>query len=97
LNGDDVRLHRLLEDSPTATMWFGRHADCDIAARQIDCDEKGLSFHVARQRYFVPQCGEQHLMPALITIAVGRVLDWTDSQIASGLARYQRTARAICW
>ncbi len=97
LNGDDAQLHRLVDDGPTATMWFGRNADCDIAAKQIHCDEKGLSFQVAQQRYFVPECGEQHLLPALITIAVGRVLDWTDSQIATGLTRYQKKTRAICW
>ncbi len=97
LNGDDDDLRRLVNNGPTPSMWIGCDPDCDLVAKQIHCDEKGLSFHVAQQQYSVPGCGEQHLLPALITVAVGRVLGWTDCQIATGLTRYQSRARAVCW
>ncbi len=90
LPGDDPRLQKkALECCRGKIVWFGRGANCDVIASQVESRNGTLRFVVDGARIRVPVWGRHHLGCALAAFAVGRVLGLSAGQIAMALSDHQ--------
>jgi UDP-N-acetylmuramoyl-tripeptide--D-alanyl-D-alanine ligase len=89
LNGDDPLLRRAAQSCRARVIWFGRGADVDWQAEQVQSGGGRLRFRVADQAYEVPVWGRHHLTAALAAIAVGRLFDFDAEEIAAALAGFE--------
>jgi UDP-N-acetylmuramoyl-tripeptide--D-alanyl-D-alanine ligase len=89
LNGDDVQLRRLKPDYPRNLVWVGRGLDNDLVATHIHSSQGRLELLVDGQRFDVPLWGRHHVSTVLSAVAVGRLFDITDAEIARSLAEFE--------
>ncbi|HKD37955.1 MAG TPA: UDP-N-acetylmuramoyl-tripeptide--D-alanyl-D-alanine ligase, partial [Pirellulales bacterium] len=88
LNGDDPLLRRAAENFRARKVWIGRGPEVECQAQHIQSGGGRLQFRVARQAFEVPVWGRHHLTAALMAIAVGRLFDFQDREIATALAGF---------
>lgn len=89
LNGDDVELRRLGRRVPVPIVWFGRGADCDITATNIQSRNGQLALKIDGQTFTVPAWGRHHATSVLAAVAVGRAMGITAREMAEALAGFQ--------
>jgi UDP-N-acetylmuramoyl-tripeptide--D-alanyl-D-alanine ligase len=88
LNGDDPALRRMAENCRARIVWFGRGADLDLQAQQIESRNGRMRFRADGQRYELAVWGRHYLTSALAAIAVGRMFDFDAKEIAAALAGF---------
>lgn len=87
VNGDVPALCDYRKIAPNMIR-FGRGESCELRLTGYTGSPAGGEFEVNnRRRYQIPLLGEHNALNALAAIAVGRHMNLTDDQIASGLAR----------
>ena len=89
LNGDDARLRRIAERSRAVVEWFGRGANCDVMATDVQSADGRLNFTVDGQRFTIPVWGRHHLTSALAAVAIGRAFGMSVSEISRALSDFQ--------
>jgi UDP-N-acetylmuramoyl-tripeptide--D-alanyl-D-alanine ligase len=89
LNGDDLWLREVANQTSARIVWVGRGADCDLIAIDVHAANGELRFKVAAQQYRVPVWGRHQLTAALAAIAVGLEFGMSHAEIAAALADFQ--------
>ena len=95
LAGDDPQLRRAAAGHGRRTIWFGRSADCDACPEHVAHHDGLLSFVLDGSRFEVPVWGRHHLGAALAAVAVARIFELDDDEIAAGLRQF-RPLRGRC-
>ena len=87
--GDDPWLRRMARRSAATITWVGCAAGCDVQATDVCCEGGEMRFRVAGCQFSVPVWGRHHLISALATVAVGRIMGFDYEQIAAALKQFQ--------
>lgn len=85
---DDPTLRRLAEQCPAPVTWFGRGADCDVAATDVRSSQGRLDFSVDGCEFSLPVWGRHHLSAALAAVAVARLMGLALEEAAQALAGF---------
>jgi len=72
LNGDDRRLVSGAVKRGLRTILFGMSPKCDVRARNIDVSEKGVTFTVDKEEYFLTMPGRHFIYCALPAIFIAK-------------------------
>lgn len=89
LNGDDALVRRLAGRAACRVIFVGEQSENDLVARWVRVENGWLRFHVDNAEFHVPVVGRHHLTAAMVCVAVGREVDMSDEEIASGLSRFE--------
>jgi UDP-N-acetylmuramoyl-tripeptide--D-alanyl-D-alanine ligase len=96
--GDDPWLRGVARGCRAGITWVGTSADCDLLATDVSNNQGRLRFRVtvggssgrpSDCRFCVPVWGRHHLTPALIALAVGRMMGFDLEEMAEALADFQ--------
>jgi UDP-N-acetylmuramoyl-tripeptide--D-alanyl-D-alanine ligase len=93
LNGDDPLLRRAVQNCRRRIIWIGSGPEVDCQAEHVRCNEGRLRFDVAGQAFDVSVWGRHHLTSALAAIAVGRLFDFGDAEIAAALTGFEAVSQ----
>ena len=72
LNGDDRRLVKGAEERGLKSIFFGTSPKCDVRARNINVSEKGVTFFVDEEEYFLTMPGRHFIYCALPAIHIAK-------------------------
>ena len=92
LVSEDKWQQRVAGRSKAPVVWVGRTAAADISASWISSRDGWLRFYVGQETCHIPVWGRHHLIPALSSVAVGRIVGLTDRQISEALLHYEPPA-----
>ena len=86
LNGDDRRLVKGAAERGLRTVFFGTSPKCDVRARNINVTEKGVTFTVDGQEYFLTMPGRHFVYCALPAIYVAKRCGIGDKAIQKAIS-----------
>ena len=89
LPGDDPRIREIAAGLDLDVSWFGRVAECDVAATHVQYCDGCLRFRACGQLFCVPVWGRHFLDAALAAIAVAVLFGRDLPAIADALAEFQ--------
>jgi UDP-N-acetylmuramoyl-tripeptide--D-alanyl-D-alanine ligase len=89
LPGDDARIRALAAQWNLNITWFGRSAECDVAATQVSCINGLLRFRACGHSFCVAVAGRHNLDAALAAIAVAALFGRDLAEVASALADFK--------
>ncbi|QDT27111.1 UDP-N-acetylmuramoyl-tripeptide--D-alanyl-D-alanine ligase MurF [Gimesia panareensis] len=89
VNGDDRYADFLVSRSPAPAFRVGLSDDNDLRAAGVHRGESGLTFHVEGTEFVIPVVGKHFVYPALIAIAVGKILGLTSQELSDSLRAFQ--------
>ncbi|MCL2218523.1 MAG: UDP-N-acetylmuramoyl-tripeptide--D-alanyl-D-alanine ligase [Chitinispirillia bacterium] len=86
LNGDDRRLVQGAAERKLKTVLFGTSSGCDIRATKINVSEKGVSFCVDGEEYFLSMPGRHFIYCALPAIYIAKRCGVDDAAIKKAIS-----------
>lgn len=89
VNGDDRYAEFLISRSPAPAFRVGLSDDNDLRAVGVHQGESGLTFQVEGTEFVVPVVGQHFVYPALIAIAIGKILGLTSQELAESLRAFE--------
>jgi UDP-N-acetylmuramoyl-tripeptide--D-alanyl-D-alanine ligase len=89
LNGDDPQLRQLGGRAQCRVIWVGEQENNDLVARDVIVDDGLVRFLIDDSEFILPAVGRHHLGAALVSVAVGREIDMSDDEIASGFNNFE--------
>ena len=89
VNGDDSYAEFLVSCSPAPSFRVGLGEDNDLRAVAVHQGELGLTFQVDGTNFVTPVMGSHFVYPALIAIAVGKVLGLSNQELSDSLREFE--------
>ncbi|QGQ21586.1 UDP-N-acetylmuramoyl-tripeptide--D-alanyl-D-alanine ligase [Gimesia benthica] len=89
VNGDDAYADFLVSRSPAPSFRIGLGEGNDLRAVAVRQEENGLTFKVDGTNFVIPVMGSHFVYPALIAIAVGKVLGLSNQELSDSLREYE--------
>ncbi len=89
LNGDDQLVRQLAERASCPVIFVGEQTHNDLVAQWVRVENGWLRFSVESSDFDVPVVGRHHITSAMAAVAVGRQIDLTDDEIATGLRMFE--------
>lgn len=88
LNGDDDLIRELASRANCRVIFVGERRGNDLVAEWVKVENGWLRFSIDRSEFDIPVIGRHHLTAAMVSVAVGREVDMTDEEIATGLRMF---------
>lgn len=90
LNGDDDLLRTLKGKLKQKTYFFGfENPDCDFLAKDIKADDKGITFKINGEDFYINVLGIHNVYNALAAYAVGKKYGISSKKIREGLKKFE--------
>ncbi|MEW4488609.1 UDP-N-acetylmuramoyl-tripeptide--D-alanyl-D-alanine ligase [Thalassoglobus sp. JC818] len=96
LNGDDRNVRKIADNADCSVVFVGERSRNDLVAKDIRVSNNLVQFRVDQSEFHVPATGRHHVTSALISIAIGRQIDMTDSEIQNGLNSFSAMPGRSC-